>query len=215
MGKKKERGNGEGDVYARKNAEGKVIGYRGAYWVQTAGGPKRRYVSGKTKTDARAALRKAKANTDGGLVFDAGDLTVGKFVERWLEESVKGSVSHRTYHNYASQARNHIVPGIGRVKLKALSPAHVQGLYRAKLDAGLSAASVRYQHAVLRRAMEQATRWGLVPRNVCALVDPPRVVGKEVTPLGPEQSRALLDAARGDRYEALYAVALEAVREGR
>ena len=182
MGKKKERGNGEGDVYPRKNREGKVIGYRGAYWVQTAEGPRRRYVSGKNKTEARAALRKAKGDAEGGLVFDAGDLTVGKFVERWLEESVKGSVGHRTYHNYVSQARNHIVPGVGRVKLKALSPAHVQGLYRAKLDSGLSAASVRYQHAVLRRAMEQATRWGLVPRNVCALVDPPRVVGKERSP---------------------------------
>jgi integrase len=53
MAKKKSRGNGEGDVYPRKNRDGKIIGYRGVYWVQTAEGPKRRYVSGKNKTEAR------------------------------------------------------------------------------------------------------------------------------------------------------------------
>jgi integrase len=47
------RANGEGTVYIRKNRQGKkTIGYRGSYWVQTADGPKRRYVSGKTKTEA-------------------------------------------------------------------------------------------------------------------------------------------------------------------
>ena len=46
MARKKERGNGDGDVWPRKNKEGKIIGYRGAYF-----GPdgKRRYVSGKNE----------------------------------------------------------------------------------------------------------------------------------------------------------------------
>ncbi len=39
VGKKKARGNGEGDVYPRKDKDGKVVGYRGAYWVHTAEGP--------------------------------------------------------------------------------------------------------------------------------------------------------------------------------
>src|SRR5215213_927457 len=51
MARKKGRGNGDGDVWPRKNKEGKVIGYRASYF-----GPdgKRRYVSGKTKEEARA-----------------------------------------------------------------------------------------------------------------------------------------------------------------
>ncbi len=39
MHKKKGRGNGDGDVYPRRNKEGKIIGYRGTYWVHTADGP--------------------------------------------------------------------------------------------------------------------------------------------------------------------------------
>ena len=46
MGRK--RGNNEGSIYEHVR-NGKKVGYRGAYTVQTADGPKRRYVSGKTR----------------------------------------------------------------------------------------------------------------------------------------------------------------------
>ncbi|WP_273888835.1 hypothetical protein [Rubrobacter naiadicus] len=46
MGK---RGNGEGSIYPVRDRSGRVKGYRGAYFVHTAEGPKRRYVSGKTR----------------------------------------------------------------------------------------------------------------------------------------------------------------------
>src|SRR3712207_8831687 len=37
----------------RSKKNGKKVGYRGAYWVQTSEGPKRRYVSGKTREEVR------------------------------------------------------------------------------------------------------------------------------------------------------------------
>jgi integrase len=80
MAKKKGRGNGTGTVYPRRNKQGKIIGYRGSYWVQTAEVPKRLYVSGKTKT--QVALNKARADRDGGFVYDAGTLTVGEYLSR-------------------------------------------------------------------------------------------------------------------------------------
>jgi integrase len=79
---------------------------------------------------------------------------------------------------------------------------------KGKLAAGLSPRTVQYHHAILRRALGQAHRWGLVSRNVAKLVDPPRVRRPEIRPLTPEQARTLLEAARGDRLEALYTVAL-------
>ena len=71
MAKKKQRGNGEGSIYEHKR-DGRKVGYRGAYTVYTASGPKRRYVSGKTRDEARLKLTKAMADRDGGLVFEAG-----------------------------------------------------------------------------------------------------------------------------------------------
>ena len=79
MARKRDRANGDGDVYPRRGRDGKVIGYRGAYWVHTAAGPKRRYVSGKTKSETRGALRKAKEVRDSGLLPEVGSLTLGKY----------------------------------------------------------------------------------------------------------------------------------------
>jgi integrase len=93
----------------------------------------------------------------------------------------------------ARLVRVHMVPALGRAKLRALSPAHLQGFYRAKLDAGLSPRTVQYLHVVLHRALKQALRWGLVPRNVSEAVDPPRVPRKEIKPLSPGQARTLLE----------------------
>jgi integrase len=76
------------------------------------------------------------------------------------------------------------------------------------LDAGLSPCTVQRIHAVIHRALKQALRWGLVARNVSEVTDPPRAQRKEVRPLAPEQVRALLKAAHGDRFEALYVLVI-------
>lgn len=89
MAKKKERGNGTGTVYPRKNKAGKVIGYRGSYFAPDG---KRRYVSAKRKGDAERALRQAMTDADRGFVFGAGTLTLEDYLTRWLKDSVKDTV---------------------------------------------------------------------------------------------------------------------------
>jgi integrase len=122
MGKTKSRATGDGDVFPRKNKAGKITSYRGAYF-----GPdgKRRYVSGTTKEEARRALREARANTDQGLLFDADNLKVGEYLDRWLADSVSDTVKATTFERYEQITRLHLKPALGRVKLKALTPAHV------------------------------------------------------------------------------------------
>ena len=171
-------------------------------------GRRRKTVYGRTRAEVAKKLNRALADSEDGLFFDDEGLKVGEYLERWLESSVRGNVSPRTYTNYRLQVRRHLAPALGRIKLKDLTPYKVRGLYRSKLDAGLSNASVRYTHAVLHRALKQAVKWSLVPRNVAEAVDPPRVRREEITPLSPEQSRTFLAAASGDRFEALYVVAL-------
>ena len=212
---KKARGNGEGDVYPRKDKDGKVVGYRGAYWVHTAEGPKRRFVSGKTKTQARAALREAKAGRDGGLVFDADALTLGEYLNRWLRDSVRGTVRQRTWERYEQIVRVHIGPTLGKVRLKSLTPPHVRALYREKLDAGAAPRTVQYVHTTLRKALKDAVTDGLIPRNATDGIKPPRPEKKKMNPLTAVQVSMFLEAARGDRFEALYVMAVHCgLREG-
>src|SRR4051812_20929632 len=208
------KGNGEGSIYEHKR-NGKKVGYRGAYWVYTADGPKRRYVQGKTRAEVNNKLTKALADRNRGVVFDARSLTVGEYLERWLMTCVKGTVRPSTFEGHKHIIRPYIVPALGRLKLKNLNPAHVRSLYREKLDTGLSAATVRKLHSILRKALKQAVLDGLVPSNVCDAVKPPKVERKEINPLDREQAKALLEVARGNRLEALYVLAVHTgMREG-
>ena len=75
-------------------------------------------------------------------------------------------------------------------------------------DYGLSARTVQYTHAVIHRALKQAVRWSMIPRNVCEAVDVPQVRREEMRPLNAEQARGLLRTARGDRLEAFYVLAV-------
>lgn len=93
-------------------------------------------------------------------------------------------------------------------RLKKLTYMHVQGLYRQMQDRGLSARTVQYTHAVLHRALKQAVRWSLIPRNVCEGVDVPQVRREEMRPLNAEQARRLLRSASGERLEAFYVLAV-------
>ena len=201
------RGNGEGSVYPVKDKAGRVKGYRGSYWVRTADGPKRRYVSGKKREDVRDKLARALSDRLGGLVFDAGTLTVGEYLDRWMRD-VEGTVRESTHQRYGYAVGPHVKPALGSIKLKDLNPPQVRWFYRDRLDAGLAPASVHKLHVVLHKALKAAVSDGLIPRNVAAGLKLPKLSREEIDPLNREEARRLLEAAKGERLEALYMLAL-------
>jgi integrase len=102
----------------------------------------------------------------------------------------------------------HVIPLLGTTALAKLAAHQVQWLYSTKHSEGLSSTTVYHLHAVLHKALVQAERLELVARNVCDLVDAPRMVEQELQVLDREQVRTLLEAAHGDRLEALYVLAV-------
>ncbi|MBA3950832.1 MAG: site-specific integrase [Rubrobacter sp.] len=208
------RGNGEGSIYPVRDKNGRVKGYRGSYWVHTADGPKRRYISGRRREDVRDELANALSDRLGGLVFDAGAMTVGDYLDRWMKD-VEGTVRESTHQRYGYAVGPHLKPALGKIKLKDLGPAQVRWFYRDRLDSGLAPASVHKLHVVLHKALKAAVADGLIPRNVTAGIKLPKLSREEIDPLSREESRCLLEAARGERLEALYVLALHTgMRQG-
>jgi integrase len=208
----KKRGNGEGSISRRKNG-----GWIAQYSVYTLEGRKRKTIYGRTRAEVSEKLIKAMADRDGGIVYETGKLTVGDYLDRWLRDSVKGTVKETTYANYSYITRVHISPALGRVKLKNLTPAHVRGFYGEKARTNLSAATVKKMHVVLRRALSHAVSDGVIPRNAADNVKPPRASapGEEIRPLNSVECCAFLEASRGERLEALYVLAVHCgLREG-
>ena len=87
--------------------------------------------------------------------------------------------------------------------------ASLSRIYASKTAEGLSPRSARYIHATLHRALGQATRWGTIPRNPAAVVDPPRNPKRELHPPSADDVVRMIDTAwqRGDRLAPLWTVA--------
>src|SRR5215218_8815159 len=196
--------------------------FQGMYTAQTPDGPARKYIYGRKKKDVERRLAEAMGDAARGIVFDAGTLTVGQWLDSWLSDSLKplvdaGKMTYSTYKRYAGIVRKHLKPALGHRKLKDVTRAEVRKLYASKGET-LSPRSVDYIHVTLQTALSRAVRDDLIARNV-AEGERPRSSrdrrSDDVKALSPAQVRALLDAARGTRNEALYIVALHTgLRQG-
>lgn len=119
MGK---RDNGEGSISRRKDSW-----WMAQYVVHMVDGRrKRKTVYGKTRAEVAAKLARALSQREDGLDFDDEGLTVGEYVARWLKGSVRDTVRASTYERNEQIANLHLIPALGRLKLKSLTPAQVR-----------------------------------------------------------------------------------------
>jgi integrase len=204
MGTKSKRANGEGSIY--KRADGKWVG---SISIQVPNqGLKRKVFYGKTKTEVREKVLTALNEKQKGTLIVAEQQTLQAYLEQWLEHSVKLTIRPRSYERYEGIVRLHIVPILGKMKLQALTPQHIQMLQAQKAQEGLSSTTVAAIHGVLHKALKDAVKLGLVARNVCDAISPPRKHHKEISPLTADQVRMLLETAKGHPQEALFVLAL-------
>jgi integrase len=167
----------------------------------------RKKVSGRTRAEVIEKLRKLRQQVDNGVIPD-DRLTVRAFLDRWLTVNVPGTVAESTEDGYAVQVRLHLAPALGRKRLAQLTVADLDKLWKAKRDAGYSSNSIRLMRTVLRRAIGQAVREGIVSRNVAGLSTAPHVRAKEGRTLTVDQAQLLLEAAARYRFEAAVLLAL-------
>jgi integrase len=194
---------GEGSVY--QAADGRWRGVADLGWID--GKRRRKYVRGSTQAEVLTKLRQIRSEAEAGVVAD-DRITVGGFLSRWVSVNLQGTVSGSTLDDYADTVRLHLEPTLGRKRLSKLTVSDVDALLAAKRKAGYKPNSVRIMRSVLRRALGQAEREGLVPRNVAAISQPPRVAQPEGRSLTVDQARSLLEAAHGDRLEVAYLLLL-------
>lgn len=202
--KKRKRGQGEGTIYKRKDGRwtaAVTVGYQ-------EGKMKRKAIYGKTRKEVSDKLTATLRNLQQGIPPISERQTVGRFLDQWLNECAKQSTRPRTYEDYSTVVRKHIKPSLGSMQLAKLTPQQVQRLLNELLASGLSGRTVQRIRAVLRIALNQAIKWGLIVRNAASLAEPPHVEKYEIQPITQPEARRFLSAIAGDRLEALFTVAL-------
>ena len=205
------RGHNEGSLY-RRQSDG--------VWVGAVSLPdgRRRAVYGRTQREARDKLRQLQRQVDEGLPIQPGRaMTVTQYLEHWLTVMLParveaGHMRPSTLHSYDQVARRHIMPTLGKIPIAKLGPPKVRewlhglGQQPSVRKRPLSPRTVAYSHSVLRSALSDAMRDELVSRNVATLVKAPRGRGHQVEPLSPDEAKAVMAAATGDRLRALWVV---------
>lgn len=205
------RGRGDGTIRQRKNGTWEALlryidpitGLRERLSVYA---PTRAGVVEKLDA-ARARLRRRDAPRDERIVLS-------DFLELWLEDVIKPTKRAATHYSYRNIVENHLNPSkLGSMLLRDLREVQIQHVLIAK-----SKAPPRIQQLtliVLRRALEQAVKWGLLASNPAAGIVPPRVHRRELRVLTPAEARRFLKAAESDRLYALYYLAIDTgLRQG-
>ncbi|MCH7662279.1 MAG: site-specific integrase [Chloroflexi bacterium] len=196
----KKRGNNEGSIYKRKNGSWRaLVTVQGQRLTRTF----------KTKRDGQEWLRKMLDEIDNGLLFESTLITMSEFMEEWLV-SIEPAVRFNTFKQYKQVTEQHILPVLGKKRLRDVKPEHIQRLYNQKIRNGSSPRTVQLVHSVIHRALVHAVKLGLIPRNPDDATTPPRPKRKEMQFFDENQVQQLLITAKAtnDRFTALYHLAI-------
>ena len=187
---------------------------RGSTWAvvvdvgrDASGERRQKWHSGfRTKREASEALTEILGQLARSQYVAPSNLTVGGFLEdEWLP-AIRASVRPLTFDSYAGNVRNHVIPRLGSVPLQRLTPPMLNSMY-AELGQTLSPRTVRYIHAILRRAFADAVKWNRLARSPADAADPPAARAGRAKVMRTWSSYELarfLESARDDRLFACW-----------
>ena len=214
-----------GDGLVRKRADGRwegriVVGHK------ENGNPIYRSVFAEKQSDLMPRLNELKMQYAGVELTEESSITLGEWLGRWLEEYKKPTIRPSTYAGYSKDIANHILPYLGAKRLTQLKTADIQKHYKRLLKSGrmkdngqgkgLSNATVRGIHMVLREALDSAVREGLIPRNPADGTSPPKIHRKEKQVLTKDELETFMKLIENDAawYDFFYTEIITGMRQG-
>ena len=221
MGKRRPSGDG----LVRKRADGRwegriVVGHK------EDGKPIYRSVFAEKQGDLMPKLHELKDQYAGVELTEDSSITLGEWLERWLNEYKKPILRPSTYAGYSKDIANHILPYLGSKRITQLKTAEIEKHYNRLLESGriqdngkgkgLSNATVRGIHMILREALDSAVREGLIPKNPADGTSPPKIYRNEKQVLTKDQLETFMKLIENDEawYDFFYTEILTGMRAG-
>ena len=208
----KRRPSGDGMVRKRENGrwEGRiVVGHK------RGGEPIYHSVYAKTQKELLDKLHREIERYDGVELTEDSLMTLGTWLDRWLDEYAANAVRHSTLKNYRYMA-NHVKRELGGKQVSSVTAEDVQQMYHRLIDRGLSATTVRHVHSMLHLAMDAAVRSHLTAQNPTDLAVPPKAERGEMRILTEQQLDTFMKAIRTDAswYDFFYTELTTGLRRG-
>ena len=208
----KKRGTGEGTVFQRE--DGRWVG-RLSLGFDSGGRRSQKTVYGLTQAEVNGKLDDLKQQRKHGARSIVGRDTLAGYLQRWLDDDILLNRAGKTHSGYEGIIRLYITPFLGTQKLTKLSGETLVA-WQAKLARKGCSNDIRHRTIkILRAALSKAVKLRIIPFNACACLDKPKTIRKEVTPLEPEQCRALFIACQSHRLgDLIVLAAMTGLRKG-
>ena len=163
-----------------------------------------------TKTRGHSGAADGHHGHERGRSVAPSARTVGDFLDEWHAVGP----GRRPAHDMGELPRLHdayVIPLIGDTRLQDLTPVRLNLLYghlltsgRVKGPGGLAPKTVQNVHRMLHRALSDAVKMGLIPRNSAEDAQPPRVAGRGRRSGRRSSSARSSQHVRNDRFYALW-----------
>lgn len=127
-----------------------------------------------TKANADEFLVQKLKELQDGTFVNNDKMTLEEYMNYWYEIFCMQELSPTTYESYRRNLDKYILKELGKIKLKDLSPLHLQTFYNNCLKIGLSKKTITYLHRIIHSALNKAIMWQLLSKNVADNVKPPR-----------------------------------------
>ena len=201
----KRKPKGSGSIRQRPNGT-----WEGTYTIGVdaeTGKQIRRSISGKTKNEVAQRLRKLTVSVDEKRYTDDQRITVGNWLDRWLENGVI-NVKTGTYADYKRNVELHLKPHLNKIQLSMLRPDDVQNVIKKLSKEGLSPKTVKNVLSCLHQALDYAVDNKLIPYNPASGRKLPKIVKKDIQPLDTPDQIKLFKALEGHELEAFFKTAV-------
>lgn len=210
----------------RKRADGRWEG-RITVGHKANGKPIHKNVLANTQSELLPKLNALKETYAGVELTEDSRMTLGEWLDKWLNEYVSLTVRESTLEAYRDLANNQIKRFIGDKRLSALKTVDIQKLYNKVKNEGrvrehpalghtLSDSMVRKVHMLLHQALEAAVREHLIPSNPTNGTTIPKCNYAEKQILCDSQLDTFLEAIKGEYYwyDFFYAEIMTGLRRG-
>jgi len=160
------------------------------------------------KKDAQAEARKILDELGKGLYKQPQKLTLGQYMQTYLDTTGNLSLAEQTLHRYNEIVQKHLVPNLGDIELQKLTANDIRTYYaeaiksgRRNGNGGLSKRTVLQHHHVLHKILEQAVEDDIIASNPAIKKLAPKLDADcKMHVITPQEAEVMLKIASTCKY---------------
>ncbi|WP_160044694.1 site-specific integrase [Paenibacillus sp. USDA918EY] len=172
----------------------------------------------KTQKEVKAAMAEVENQVNKGTFVKVSKRLYEDFVEDFLEDK-KRSIKQRTWENYATLMKKHILPmrknskgklvGLGKKEIGSITARDILDIYNDLFETGnLSDENIQKCHTLIKDSFKQARIEKLISEDPVEFIKRPKAQKKEMQVWSLEESQQFLRAASSDPLYIVFLLAL-------